>query len=83
MGSFFFGYELSVLNTSQTKMATHFGWDPTQETLYSSWINGLIPIGGLFGALLAGQLAKMGRRFAMFVIDYCSIVGVFICLFAI
>ena len=26
-GAFYFGYNMSVLNTSGEKIATHFGWD--------------------------------------------------------
>jgi len=26
-GAFYFGYNMSVLNTSGAKIATHFGWD--------------------------------------------------------
>jgi len=37
----------------------------------------------LFGALSGGKLAKIGRRYAMIVVDLISILGILICFYGI
>ena len=47
----------------------------TDEDLFNSIISGLIPIGGIFGALLIGPVVNLGRRVALMTISVVFICG--------
>jgi len=80
LGSFYFGYEMAVLNTSEDKLTAHFKWDKHDKDLYIPWIVSIISISALFGALLAGPLSKLGRRVAIILTDVFSILAIGVCL---
>mmetsp|Transcript_19839 Transcript_19839/g.16991 ORF Transcript_19839/g.16991 Transcript_19839/m.16991 type:complete len:253 (+) Transcript_19839:145-903(+) len=75
MGSFFFGYIMGIFNTAQSYMTTvvYPDMSDTVEYLMTSFV----PLGAGVGAYLAGHLSqKTGRRKAMLITDFISIVGV-------
>lgn len=79
-GSFYFGYQMAVLNTAEDKVATHFKWDKNDKDFYIPICVTLIPLSALVGALLGGPISKFGRRTAFLVTDVLSIVGILVIL---
>lgn len=75
-GSFFYGYELTVLNTSEEKLSRYFQWSKEEQTSNISLCTSLIPTGALIFSFIGGYLAKSGRRRALIITDVFSIIGV-------
>jgi MFS family permease len=77
LGSFLFGYFLSVYNPIQKEVAYVNGWvTDSNLALIEGLISAVIPLGALFGALASGWLSmKVGRKNSFFLIDFICIVG--------
>jgi MFS family permease len=77
LGSFLFGYFLSVFNPIQSEIAFVNGWlTDNNRKLIEGLISAVIPLGALFGALASGWVSmKFGRKNSFFIIDFICIVG--------
>jgi MFS family permease len=77
LGSFLFGYFLSVYNPIQSEIAYVNGWlTDTNRDLIEGLISAVIPLGALFGALASGWVSmRFGRKNSFFIIDLICIIG--------
>jgi len=80
LGTFFYGYQMTVLNTMADKFATHMRWSDEDKDYYIPIATSILPATALFGTLLGGVLAKCGRNFALILVDIVSIIGIFVCM---
>jgi facilitated trehalose transporter len=64
IGSFLFGYNVSLLNTLYNTMEWEFGWytDKDLSKRYNTGLNTAIFLGAFLGSMAAGSLVAMGRR---------------------
>jgi MFS family permease len=76
-GFFFFGYNLGIFNILQSFALQIFGWEKENETLLISICSTLVPIGALFGAIIAGKIAgtKIGRRGSLILLNFIGLLG--------
>ena len=82
-GAFFFGYQMTVLNTMTDKLQAHMGWSDDDKDQYIPIATSLVPGVALIGSLLGGIVCKWGRNFALILVDIVSIIGVFICMLSV
>ena len=83
LGSFYFGYENSILNTLADKLSAHFQWKENDKDTYISIATSLVPVSAVIGALIGAPLAKFGRKTAMIIVDLISIIGLIVCLISV
>lgn len=57
IGSFLYGYNMTVFNSSMGFISALFGWGD-QQTFFQSLASGLTCLGGIFGALISGSLVN-------------------------
>eukprot|EP00380_Ascogregarina_taiwanensis_P015100 284817390_4 len=89
IGSFLFGYQVAVLNTSLSFFTLHFQACGDSLTTncpaavsYESYANSVVFLGAAVGSLAAGQLVSVGRRVSMLVCHMISILAALIGFFA-
>jgi len=79
-GFFFFGYNLGVFNILQNYALNIFGWEKESETALIAICSTLVPIGALFGAIIAGKITgtRIGRRGSLILWNLIGLIGNFI-----
>ncbi len=82
-GAFFFGYQMTVLNTMTDKLQAHMGWSDDDKNQYIPIATSAVPAAALVGSLIGGVLAKCGRNLALILVDLLSLVGVGICMLSV
>ena len=67
LASFYYGYELAVLSSvSSGALATVYNTEQINQATFKSILTGGIPLGAIFGSLLANKLMQILPR------RYCS-----------
>ncbi|XP_053993753.1 glucose transporter GlcP-like [Hylaeus volcanicus] len=64
IGSFLFGYNVSLLNTLYSTIEWEFGWysDENLSKTYNTWLNTVVFVGAFLGSMTSGSLVSSGRR---------------------
>uniref|UniRef100_A0A0K6SAU1 Hexose transporter 1 n=1 Tax=Chromera velia CCMP2878 TaxID=1169474 RepID=A0A0K6SAU1_9ALVE len=90
LGSFNFGFNLAVMNTSWPIVYKHFGWTEDMVQLRQGVMNSMVFVGAVYGrfslslctavgCFLGGSLLPRGRRFALVANSSTFIVGCIVC----
>lgn len=75
LGNFSFGYMNGVFTSSQECVSKVLGWGDSKH-LYISVVSALLPLGALFGAVLASLLAKQfGKRKELMITDLVTVLS--------
>ena len=74
IGAFVMGYNIGVFTSCQPCVAATLGWGSSAELLVPI-MTAVCFIGGFFGSLFSGNLKKFGRRKAIMLADWVTIVG--------
>jgi MFS family permease len=77
LGSFLFGYFLSVYNPIQDEIASANAWTGRSDReVIEGLVSAMIPLGALFGALISGWMSiKFGRKVSLIITDCLCIIG--------
>lgn len=84
IGTFQFGYSISVFNTLQVPFCGIFGWydftvgevpDFTNASNRETILTAICTLGSAFGALFSGPFAKLGKLRCIFLTNFIVIVG--------
>ena len=74
IGAFIMGYNIGVFTSCQPCVAATLGWGSSTELLIPI-MTAVCFIGGFFGSLFSGTLKMFGRRKAIMLADWVTIVG--------
>jgi MFS family permease len=76
LGSFYFGYSLSILNFSQATINVVFGIPPLKQSYVSGLMGSFVPVGAFVGTIISSFLmARFSRRQAFIVVDLFGCLG--------
>jgi MFS family permease len=80
IGSFYLGYQTSIINSLQLYLANDvFHWSQQDSDYYIGCIAAMIPAGAVIGSLLSGYFAqKLGRRWSIIIANAIGIAGMII-----
>ena len=80
LGSFFFGYECSVINSIYKTVEAHFF--PNKDHFQMIFFIAIIPLTAIIGSLFIyiTLVCKFGRRKIALITDYLSIIGIIVTL---
>jgi len=82
LGTFYSGYNLAVLNQSQTCIEIVNRWSPSDEKFYAGLLTSLLPLGAILGSILTATISeKIGKRLCLILMDLIGIFGNFIMIF--
>eukprot|EP00921_Rhytidocystis_pertsovi_P008163 GHVQ01013423.1.p1 GENE.GHVQ01013423.1~~GHVQ01013423.1.p1 ORF type:complete len:675 (+),score=63.56 GHVQ01013423.1:98-2122(+) len=80
--SFLFGYNIAVMNSCSSIIATYFRWcsnsyssDCRTSTIYQSAVNSTVFLGAMIGAFFAKDVLRRGRRFGLMLANVLFAVG--------
>lgn len=75
LGSFLFGYNLGVFNSSQESISASLGWG-SDEVIFIPMFAGIVAVGAAISASTSGKIAdKLGRRKTLLLADIMSMVA--------
>jgi MFS family permease len=78
IGSFYTGYQISLLNSFQLYLINDlFHWTATQSTFYTGLLGAAIPLGAIISTIASDMLLNVfGRRGTFIIVDVVSWVGI-------